>query len=1053
MKTCNALAALAILVACSAVHAQRVTEIPPGEGTLEQAVSTDSPGQRFVLRGGETYTLNAGLVITEENTGLHIKGPATSLPGETVIEVGNFTIDLETNTELTLENLTIKGGGQSGSAAIVIPPGATVNASRVLFSDAAAGTSVRVAGTFNVASSVFTRGRGILQTEGVSNIVQCTFISTPQSIQHTGGIINLVANLFRENADRPTLASANTTATKVNWFGNLVDRDPVPPSTSAESVQAPIPTQAELVDCSSVTVTDCWPGKLDPNSDPLFSNVNPTDARIAPILEKVDRTGDFEMDKRGVQLQVGADELQPIGRLDGWLSGQIITNAYDANGRGIAGKSRPVYMVIEVGRAIDLDDAELVLVPQLSTFNAATPEASIRRFPVQRVGDSFGYVNFTAPDGPCQDGWTFDGVAEMVLIANGTTYRGNDFGLDQREYMFVIDTVAPRLTDAAAQRHLTDALLSSDPVLLSSSASNSFPVQWGPERTGGKNPSNATLIGGGTDDTPPEVFFNWDIWDLNNGVIPQFQLAMQYYDPDPDPCANNFGTVIPSGFSGPTAVSVIDMDQAYNGTDPGVPFLSGSVQADLASATSFSQDMLATSDTLTGVYDIADVTWDFQGFAYDFNGWRAELVPGIRDLAGNTFIHPKPLVFWWLAPGLDYTPDVARLTLQGPEDPENPVFSWTLNRPLAPNRRTSVPCVPLVSYRLWGADDSSDTYSNFSPLSSWSPWVDARVIDRNTPFTTGGTTVTLDRLLRANRNRTMLLTILAADEAGNLQSTLVDNLSTYSTEVLSDEISSLFDPTGGLNSIAGERLVAFSVWGNKEDYSDEIDTKLRARLFWNRYNPFGPDNENIEGHPREPNPAISGERDFGSSTRIPLPPLDTCQGQGTPAYRRVEAQFQLTAESNTTNEPLRIIEWQFLQEGRLIASGSMTVYRDYGYRGIIQIPEDLIRGGIEASTALDEYGIEFTIAVDSTPISFLQPSPCPEVANVLQDRLGDEGPGGVSRRRNITYTFRAATEYVDQTVTPPIPYPDETPATFQFTVTTGDEFETGEQPIKIFAPL
>ena len=171
------------------------------------------------------------------------------------------------------------------------------------------------------------------------------------------------------------------------------------------------------------------------------------------------------------------------------------------------------------------------------------------------------------------------------------------------------------------------------------------------------------------------------------------------------------------------------------------------------------------------------------------------------------------------------------------------------------------------------------------------------------------------------------------------------------------------------------------------------------------------------------------ELDFGSSTRIPLVPLDLCE-------QRIEARFaiQTIAPTQTAN-----IRWRLYEDGRLVANGEIENVPTG--TTVFQIPQD----------------IRVPVGDVNVVRPFLRARPCPPGT---EDRLGDDGlgppPDGPNRRKNVDYLFMAST-YLDQGG---VEIEDPSPAAIRFTVYIGEDGSgvgrgaedllRVEQPIKSF---
>lgn len=1058
-RTCCALLALCALATGASAQ---VTVTPPGD--LADVIENATAGQVIRLQANGIYTLSRTVAIRPGvNDGLVIRGSGgtNARPDKLILDFGTAaSIELEEGTSLTLENLTISGGSPW---AILVPTNCNLTASQCLFKNG--NPSIRMAGSpatggsLRAQSCVFANSNVAVQHDGgVATFVQCTFTGVaPASVRSKNGSLTVAACLFETIGDRPAF-DASFDASKAFWYGNLTGPGVGPGPVTVTGTENQVPTTqfqgaaVQAVPPAAITYStapDAWPGKLDISATPLLSGLAPTAASIQ-VLFGTTRREDFEGDLRGTAIQVGADELA-AAQLAGWIGSTITTvsNTRNASDLVIAGASKKVTIVIEV-RGINLDDAELVIIPELGSETTPDNYAVLE---VNPIGDSYGYVDYTTPASACFGGEIWDGRAQVYLRTSptATLIRGTDANLPTEEYQFIIDTTPPVLGSLGDrpfdELRLGEVLSSNDPAGVASTlGANAFDAveEWEPGVVGGLNPTNRYTLGDA--DGSPQVFFNFD--PVNNNA---FTLPMQFFDDVPQldatsPCAGssgfaNLATIDIAGFeltpSPPATVAIADdafktAAELDNVNDPkGQPYLSGEVPEGLRTAV-FLQE--ATTSSAINTSDVLDADWTFSALNYA-NGWRPELLPAATDLAGNRYVHPNPIVFSWLLE-TDLAGTGVKLQFSG--DEADPSFAWGITRSPALDVKETFPCYPVVSYRLWRADNPAQTTEGYEAISDWSPYTATASIDRNTLFVDGAQVAPLGQILAdsANVGQAMMLTIMVGDEAGNLQeNNMVGGVSGLA--LTSDRIDSR-------DALVAEGIVPSEVWTNEADLSGTVDTRLRAKLFWNRVYP------NLSGSDigeiRRVETFIPGERDFGSSTRVPLPPVDDC---GAGIFTRLEAQFSLTASSTVKACAERLIRWQLTEDGRIVGGGLLRVYEAGNYSGVVQIPQDLIQP-LTTADAEDLYGFPFAMSLD--PIQeLLQDSPCPSA--LFQDRMGDDGIEDLGkRRRAIKYVFSAATlAEINCDDTDPA---ESSPVTFQFVVTPSDEFDDrgDEQPTKVFSP-
>ncbi|MBI1320876.1 MAG: hypothetical protein GC168_18275 [Candidatus Hydrogenedens sp.] len=1011
--------------------------VAPGQD-LAAAVNTAAPKTNIRLEAGGTYDLTADIMIGDNNDGVLISGPGGAVdnrPDKTIINANGHRITVTQDKSMTLADLTING---TGGVAIIAATGSTVTVGRCLLTQGAPvidvyGLAGKITTVHLIGSVVAATAGGVRQNDDntVVNVWQCTFISAaPAGIESNGGSANIVASLFATPGDAPRTGPSAISG-NFRWAGSLIDIDNTAPATYTQEVgaQAVAPTVIPFK-----SAPDAWLGELDDASLPLISGT-PSNSAVPAVSAIRDvatffATTDFEGDKRASVLQVGADELG-AGLFQGWEASFIDIP--------VAGANRTV-MINILTRGIDLNDgAILLVVPELSVYT--DPDLLLvgtLNLPVNAIDDNLGLAEFTVPGSACIDGLMLDGLAQLYLYlpnAGRFFFAGDpDSTVPLDDTRFVIDTVAPTYgtisgVDAAslAYYQLSDEIGAPG---FSVPGGAVAPAGWGPAIAGGIAPSNAASLR--STDTRPQIFLNWNV-----AAVPSFSFSASFVDYPPSPCEDGGGTpgTIAGMQAGITAIANdrTELSALYAPVDLDSPllgggFLYGGEPADL---TDYSAANLMTA-TMVGATDNSDgfsnlvVTWNLTNFAYTSN-WNAEFKIGATDLAGNEFRVPAPLRFWWMPPQgfLDNSIDGLRVSLSGPGSEENPTFSWSLRRSVDPP--DSAPSVPLASYRLWIAEDPSDTSGAYSAVTDWSGYQSDRTITGGTVLPNG---LTLRDFLElpTSLGQTFAMTVKAADQAGNFQESALSLAGPLINQAfVGNRIDNLGDWVNAFSS-TGINEVAFVTWTNSLSPGGAIDTRVRARLWWNRV-PVRFDGS--EGTIDTYDEAVFNERDFGASTRIPLPPEDDC---GNGIFTRIEAAFDLSASSTGADQPIDGVTWALYEEGRLLDQRDVSAAAlSNPLVNPVQLPRDL----------------DFNNA-----LALLQSSPCAGIGG--GDRFGDEGdPNAGKRARNIRYTFSAAafTLVADPFGgTTPIPVYDETPATFQFVVTVTDDAGTGEQPIKVFSP-
>lgn len=421
---------------------------------------------------------------------------------------------------------------------------------------------------------------------------------------------------------------------------------------------------------------------------------------------------------------------------------------------------------------------------------------------------------------------------------------------------------------------------------------------------------------------------------------------------------------------------------------------------------------------------LADVPWP------GGHSWHLPTVFEMADLAGNV-VRTRDFSFWW-----QYLPQA--VFTSGPEGTltADPVFSWTLDRAGAEVPLDTFPCEPIAQFRLWRAANPSDPENTqWEALTNWSSWTKSSTIDRYSPvYDISNRQTTVDEVLRnqVQGGDLLMITIAGADEAGNVQPIAIAVDDTLPNRFWLDS-----DPYYRLDSRA---------W-YVPDSLVRLDTSVQASFWYNRRRPASP----LELLGKDP-----GERDFGTSTRIPIVPAENCDD-------RIEAEFIITMEHAGDLDPRQLLAWwEFYEDNRKVAEG-LTWYREGSSVVKLRIPHDIVMLGGQLYTAREnEEG--YLTGLREGGADFLNNSP--GRCGCVPDRLGDDGavygvdppcPGDAPdqrfRRRDTHYTFSVRTAYYDRpeifnpNVLPL--YVDDTPASVRFTVFVPGDLRD-EQPIKVY---
>jgi len=229
--------------------------------------------------------------------------------------------------------------------------------------------------------------------------------------------------------------------------------------------------------------------------------------------------------------------------------------------------------------------------------------------------------------------------------------------------------------------------------------------------------------------------------------------------------------------------------------------------------------------------------------------------------------------------------------------------------------------------------------------------------------------------------------------------------------------------------------MAEAVWRNPGDLR-ALDTAVHARFWHNRTD---------SGNIGEVEPGL-GERDFGSSRRIPIAPANDCNV-------RIEAGFTIQLVRPDVYDvgiSEFTVDCQLFEDGQLVALGTLSP------DSVGRIPELLIPADLFNPRVF----IGWLNLSDRSPLldpcartAFLQSGPsccgeCPPIC-LTRDRLGDDGDVVNHRKRDVEYVFTARTMEFNRETDGL--FTDPTPAMVQFTVTVSDESRRDEQPIKVFS--
>ncbi|HRZ82969.1 MAG TPA: hypothetical protein P5069_10935, partial [Candidatus Hydrogenedentes bacterium] len=621
-----------------------------------------------------------------------------------------------------------------------------------------------------------------------------------------------------------------------------------------------------------------WGGKLDA-LNPVLSghNITAGDPVLSLLPVAADRAYDFDGDERpsleGEQIQVGADQEGGTVGAPVWLSCSVTPD--------VVGRGEPVTITV-VTQGMDLGIASLRIVPEEPLAGMTElPDAYIptQCYEIPLAGGmtdaNTATVTLTFAD-PCDR----RSVMDTPLCAEGINRIYLNDGTDNTNPVLYGDGM-PGPTDPAftSCSFLVDT---TPPTLLFAASANGDAATAQPRvsandsliGTGVPGPQGAYAVpvSGGTIVDRALHFMlnpggNGNCTDTAAGDTLSFGIEAVFEDRPPSPLTR----VTTSGFQAGNATTFADKQD-------GQAWLEGP----LGPVTNTS----ATYDTSGSAANIGRLTARFDGEASQStpDPWRFEGKPAARDRAGNAITAPNGLVLWWMWRAQ------AEIT-SGPRDTQtlSPRFDWKLRRNIkGPDADEAAPIIPYVKARLWrGADPAADrdiSTMSWVPVTGWSGWLSGPI----TPETVidGAPLATA---LKQNQNEdsvshTLMLTLVGADEAGNVQP---GGLADGSLVTVADLAAS---------------CVSYTWWYNGQSQENvSVDTEARVTLW-------------------ELAPGFA-DRPIGSVARVPLPP----------AANRLQARAVLTARlpetirravaAGETSVARAWIKWVLYEDGNPVASG------------------------------------------------------------------------------------------------------------------------------------
>lgn len=786
------------------------------------------------------------------------------------------------NATLRLENLTVSTGtagvqATDDTADLIFVRCATksISGPGLHFSGKARGTA---------SNSVFTGCSGPAvrsDSTGIVTVYQCTAKGNGGGIQANTGKINLAASIIEDGS---------VTGEVYTWL-NLI-RGGFPEDYEQAGF-------ANLAPGTSVNYSNSpWIGKLDGGSPVLSGHTVQAADPVTALVASADRASDFEREPRsavqGQELQVGADQVGGLGGVPMWISCSVSP--------AVVGRGKPVTITV-VTQGIDLSIARLRLVPEeplagMTEVADPTIPTQCHEIPLSSgtVGENTATVTVTFSE-PCN----FRSVMNTPLCTEGNNlvYLNDGTGADiYTPTLFGHGT--PGLTDTGAGdcSFLVDT---TPPTLLFSAAVNGDATTAQPRVFGNDNQVGNGVPGpqgqffvpvsGGTIANGPVHFLfnpggNGTCADTAAGDTLSFGIEAVFEDRPP----SNLTRVTTSGFESDTGTD-------FTAKGDGRAWLEGPLGPTDSGTTTvtLSTDPAATVQRLTARFEAVTS----QSVP---DPWRFEAIPAARDRAGNELAAPNSLVLWWMWRAQ------AEIT-NGPRDTQtlSPRFDWKLRRTVkGPDAADVAPIIPYVKAKLWrGADRATDreiSTMEWVAVTPWSGWISGPI----TPETViAGSPLSV--LLQANQNdpdvsHTLMLTVVGADEAGNVQP----------EGVASDTYTVPFTVAGLANS-----CVSYTWWYNGQSQENvSVDTEARVALSeWRRNTAT---NADVETRP------------YGSVARVPLPPKEA-----PPLYNYLKIRAVLTARlpetirraviNGESNVAQAWIKWTLYEDGNPVANDNAVV--------------------------------------------------------------------------------------------------------------------------------
>lgn len=867
------------------------------------------------------------------------------------------------------------------------------------------GLEISTGGTATVAQSVIhgNSGDGIFNNGGTVAVYQSTIRSNSGVGVHSiGGSTYVLASLIWNNGGG---LHGESPVVFVNGWNIIYPSDV---SGATEEILNPFnPGDVSFRDTP-------WLGKL---SVPLPAGE--TQANILahiPVTLGTDITTscsgsgipvDFENEDRDtIGTQVSADEVIITGSDVIWA----FCNISPVVPHEITGRARDIgigdeFLVeVKIQGNSTLNDATLYLVPEeyiTNITNAVNKLFQIEKLPsylkvpVTIIGgdNQRGKSNFVIEQ-LCDsdtDGITFttNGRARIylrvgqILIGIGTIDEWRiQFPLSDTE--FVVDTLPPQFKEEMFVSTARELVIN-DNDNVSPPSDFTYPPDWGPHTRAPKAWSDGTL----DIQTLPtaQIFFN----NGNYGIPPDtldYTIQADYHDPYPV-CDGVQREVEVSGFitnqsnvSATGIEPIIDLllnAPIFPGFEDYRGFGSAFINllTDIRYILEYSANPVVNYSINVSYQDII-AQWQWQNLAFGPD-WHIRMKFGARDLSGNflslrDIAIQEALELWWMR-------DPVLIITSAPRFGEwtnNPQIQWKLIRSVSQRPINPEPCVPIYGIRVWARNMGTSVWTPVDVFSGGWGWIINREsMDKNTPIVfSGGGSITLNKIITDKNycGAILMATLIGADESGNVQ-----NIPVLLQNQISDSV------VQSLSNIA--------IWKNpcKEI---EVETTLGTDTWWNRCRNVSVDSLRVINY-------NLGERDFGSSQRVPLPLLENA------CDYRVEIKLNMGCilPSGFYGISDYGFDVQIYEDSNLLATRRITLLGGVKAAGLC-FPADLIIIPPEDKTKMRIIG--------ATPDKELLNKPPDRCKSDTEDRLGDEGsPYMGYRQRDVRYDFVVSAFFID----------------------------------------